>query len=61
MAITVNGVKLSNEQARVIIRAAIEMVEDGLDSDPGIQGELAGDLLDAGLVSQETHDDFVGA
>ena len=61
MAIKINGVSITEKQAKTIILGALAMVEDGLDSDPAYQGEIAGDLLRAGLIDQATFDDFVGS
>lgn len=60
MAIKIGKVSITDKQAKTIIVGAMLMVEDGNDSDPAYQGEIAGDLLRAGLIDEATFDDFVG-
>lgn len=60
MTIKFGKVSITEKQAKTIIKGAMAMVKDGLDSDPGLQGIIASDLLKAGLVSQKTYDNFCG-
>ncbi len=60
MTIKVNGVTLTDKQVEDVIKSAVAIVKDGLEPDPGLEGEMAEALYAAGLIDDDTRGDYVG-